>query len=106
MIYGYKRKEGEGKWQNQLDLQLGLRSTWWSLQLKLRILRESSLEGEKTGSVFDVEFEECVGGTPVERQQQLVPVEEDPGWRQRSDRQAGYKPQRRGEIICTLIRTL
>lgn len=92
--------------ESQLDLQLGLRSTWWSLQLKLRILRESSLKGEKTGSMFDVEFEERVGETPVERQQQLAPVEEDPGWRQRSDRQARYKPQRRGEIICALIRTL
>ena len=29
------------------DLQLGLQSTRWSLQLKLRIPRESSLEGEK-----------------------------------------------------------
>jgi len=55
------------------DLQLGLQSTQWSLQLKLRIPRESSLEGEKTGSMFDVEFEERVGGTPVERQQAACP---------------------------------
>ena len=59
--------------ESQLDLQLGLQSTWWSLQLKLRSLRESSLGGEKTESVFDVEFEERVGGTPVERQQAACP---------------------------------
>ena len=29
------------------DLQLGLQSIRWSLQLKLRIPRESRLEGEK-----------------------------------------------------------
>ena len=46
----------------------------------MRILRESSLEGEKIRSIFDVEFEELVGGTSG-RDQQLGGYLSLPLWR-------------------------
>lgn len=76
----------------------------------MRILRESTLEGEKIGSIFDVELEELVGGTSG-RDQQLGGYLSLPLWRKiraggRDLRDMSIRNHRGGGIIHVLIRML
>lgn len=88
MVCGYKRKEGDGKWQNHRF------TAWVTKHMVVPSTEVENSEGKQ--STRRKKQNQCLMwslrsmwvGHQWRDSRQRAPVEEDRGWRQRSDRRA------------------